>query len=339
MKIGIVGSREFPQLELVKMLVGEFPKGVTVVSGGAAGVDRTAADAARAAGLEVLEFLPDLNGCKARHEFTARYYARNQQIIEASDLLIAFTEKDSGGTWDTIKRARLAKKPVKVMRPVKMKEEAPAPARRESNPNEGATIDFIDNPPPAAAAEAPPAQEAPAKEKRAAGREKGVGPFHLKRVGLGSFALKLRRYIDPVDWADFINAKDHDPGKAAAAMVPAFLEFFQEHNFGVIHAITQAPKSVRRGDALHPMDLVCRAVADALEIPYVVLFEPWDKRRRGRHAAHPDITVKPEVREWVGKVVFVLDDVSTTNNTLKASVGALNSMEIHTHGLAYVLYA
>ena len=335
MKIGIVGSREFPQPELVNMLVGEFPKGVTVVSGGAAGVDRIAADAARRAGLEILEFLPDLQGCNVRHEYTARYYARNQQIVDASDLVIAFTEKDSGGTWDTIKRARLAGKPVKIMRPVKMRETATS-APRESNPNEGATtIDFIDNP---AAAETP-AQEAPPKEKRAAGREKGVGPFHLKRVGLGSFALKLRRYIDPVDWADFINDKDHAPGKAAARMAPAFIEFFQEYEFGAIHAITQAPKSTRRGDALHPMDLVCQAVADALEIPYVSLFESWDKRRRGRHASHPDIAVKPEVRDWIGKVVFVLDDVSTTNYTLQASVKALNSMEIHTHGLAYILYA
>ena len=34
MKLGIVGSRSFPQLELVKWFIEELPEGVSVISGG-----------------------------------------------------------------------------------------------------------------------------------------------------------------------------------------------------------------------------------------------------------------------------------------------------------------
>ncbi len=53
MKIGIVGSREFPQLKLVQWFINDLPKGVTVISGGARGVDGAAAEQARKNGLDV----------------------------------------------------------------------------------------------------------------------------------------------------------------------------------------------------------------------------------------------------------------------------------------------
>ena len=117
MKIGIVGSRSFPQLKLVEWFVSDLPLGVALVSGGARGVDQAAAEYGRRRGLAVIEYLPDLTGCKERHEFTAKYYERNQKIVDNSDLIVAFTEKENGGTWDTIKRARRAGKPVKVIAP------------------------------------------------------------------------------------------------------------------------------------------------------------------------------------------------------------------------------
>ena len=44
MKIGIVGSREFPQLNLVDQFIQDLPAGVSIVSGGARGVDSMAAE-------------------------------------------------------------------------------------------------------------------------------------------------------------------------------------------------------------------------------------------------------------------------------------------------------
>jgi predicted Rossmann fold nucleotide-binding protein DprA/Smf involved in DNA uptake len=47
MRIGIVGSREFPQLKLVDFFINDLPMGVTIVSGGAKGVDSYAVDYAK----------------------------------------------------------------------------------------------------------------------------------------------------------------------------------------------------------------------------------------------------------------------------------------------------
>ena len=48
MRVAVVGSRSFPQLDNVRWFVNELPEGVIVVSGGAHGVDTAAAQAARA---------------------------------------------------------------------------------------------------------------------------------------------------------------------------------------------------------------------------------------------------------------------------------------------------
>jgi predicted amidophosphoribosyltransferase len=52
-----------------------------------------------------------------------------------------------------------------------------------------------------------------------------------------------------------------------------------------------------------------------------------------------EISVLPSVKDYIGKVVWVLDDVTTTNFTLRAAVQSLQALEIHSHGLAYVLMA
>lgn len=318
MKIGIVGSRDFPQLDLVKWFVNELPKGCMVVSGGARGVDSAAIRAAKTRGLETVIHLPDLKGCKERHEFTRQYYARNQLIADDVAFLVAFTEKDRGGTWDTIKRVRRLNKPVKVIRP---NEKFPAETTEAPEEENQSASD-------------------PPKNRRAAGREKGKGPFHLKRISIGSCALNLKRYFSSEEYADLINEKDHAPEKMADRMFPQFLKYFKDNaNFGIIHAITQPPKSLRRGDKPHPMDFVCQRLADELGIQYVEMFKPWEKKRRGCFAAHPDIEIKDTAEVFVGKVVFVIDDVSTTNYTLQKSVRSLMSIGIHSHGLCFMVFA
>jgi hypothetical protein len=309
MKIGIVGSREFPQLKLVEWFVHDLPKGVTVISGGARGVDSAAAEHARKGGLKVLEYLPDLSGCKERHEYTQRYFARNQKIVDDSDMVVAFTEKDNGGTWDSIKRAVKANKPVKIIRPsLFFPGETEEPTTEPDESEEG-------------------------EEDR-----KGKGPFHIKRVSLGSFALRLKRYMEPQEWAQFIVDKSDRPQELAERTAPAFINFFETNNrFGMVHAVTMAPRSIRNRDKPHVMDFVCQIVAGHFGFEYAPMFAAWDKKSRGRFAAHPDIEVLPGVEKWIGKVVFVLDDVTTTNFTLQAAVRALTALEIHSHGVCYVM--
>jgi len=117
MRIGIVGSRKFPELILVKKYIDALPDDSIIISGGANGVDTAAQESAENRGLITIIFLPDLNNCLNRLDVIQRYYDRNQNIVENSDKIIAFTEKNTGGTWDTIRRANKAGKRVEIIRP------------------------------------------------------------------------------------------------------------------------------------------------------------------------------------------------------------------------------
>lgn len=116
MKVAIVGSRRRRDRATIEIFVGQLPPGTIVVSGACEdSADVWAAAAARARGLEVVEFKPDLTGCRQRFEYTKRFYARNQMVADACDRLVAFVADDrKGGTEDTIKRARKAGKPVEL---------------------------------------------------------------------------------------------------------------------------------------------------------------------------------------------------------------------------------
>ncbi len=313
-RVGIVGSRTFPQLKLVEWFVRDMPQGVTIVSGGAKGVDAAAAEYARQRGLEVIEYQPDLSGCTERYEYTQRYFDRNQRIVNDCDLLVAFTEKENGGTWDTIKRAQRAGKPLKIIKPAVFFTGEAEPEDEQSEEKE----------------------ISPQQAARDANR--GHGPFAIKRVSLGSYALRRKCYISPEEWAEIVVDKDSNPDRLAAKMVPSFLEYFEKNNrLGFIHAVTVPPRSKRNADKPHVMDIVSQDVAHRLGVEWVRMFEPWEKTSRGRHAKHGEIQIRPEVSRLIGKVVWVLDDVTTTNFTLRAAVQSLISLEVHAHGLAYVL--
>lgn len=321
MRIGIVGSRTFPQLNLVSWFIRDLPLGVTIVSGGAQGVDGAAVEYAKRRGMETREHLPDTSGCKARHEFTERFYARNQKIVDDCDLLVAFTEKDSGGTWDTIKRARRAGKPLKIVRPSLF-----FPGESEEKESAG-NEDAID-------------VEEVSPQQAARTANKGKGPFAIKRVSLGSYALRRKCYVEAEEWAEIITDKDTNPEKLSEKMVPEFLKFFEANKrFGYIHAISTPPRSMRNLSKPHVMEIAARSVAEQLGTEFVTLFEPWEKTSRGRFAKHGEVKVKPEVAKLVGKVVWILDDVTTTNFTMRAAVQSLTALEIHAHGCVYMLMA
>ena len=120
MIVAIVGSRSFPDEALVTAFVASLPQDWTVVSGGAAGADTFAARAARARGMQVIEYLPrdDLYPYKiARLE-------RNKLVVGRCDCLVAFVDVDSeaydgrrGGTLDAVGLVRAARKPFKLVAP------------------------------------------------------------------------------------------------------------------------------------------------------------------------------------------------------------------------------
>ena len=309
MKIGIVGSREFPQLNLVDQFIQDLPAGVSIVSGGARGVDSMAAECAKKYGLSYIEYLPDLSACHEKHEFTEAYYQRNQQIVDNSDMIVAFTEKTNGGTWDTIKRARAKKIPCKIIKPFLL-----FPGQEEMEKAEEPKIEATDS--------------------------KGKGPFHLRRISLCSFALNLKRYADENELADFVNWKDSNPKRFAEVFSVKYLEFFEKFNPGVVHAITPAPRAIRHLDREHCMNYTCEIVAKKLNADFVELFKPWNKIKRCREIKNrPDIEVSENVKKYIGKVVYILDDVVTTGITLQTACKALTSLGIHTHGLAYIFWS
>lgn len=109
MRVAIVGSRTFQNLQLVRDYVRDLPNDTIVVSGGARGVDRTAEDEAQKRGLKTAIFLA------AWDEFgKVAGLLRNSDIVKNCDRLVAFHRQGSRGTADSIAKARAAGKPVEV---------------------------------------------------------------------------------------------------------------------------------------------------------------------------------------------------------------------------------
>jgi hypothetical protein len=100
-KLAIVGSRKFMLLGKVWTYIRTLPKDTVVVTGGAKGVDRTAETAALALGLKVEVFLPDWEKFGKGAGF-----ARNAQIVNAADKLVAFWDGESKGTLNSIALAK-----------------------------------------------------------------------------------------------------------------------------------------------------------------------------------------------------------------------------------------
>jgi len=84
--VAIVGSRRFNDYDRFVELLGDLPMFDRVVSGGASGVDGMAHTYALATGKAFKAFLPDTSRYRT---FTAAAHARNQQIVDEADLVIA----------------------------------------------------------------------------------------------------------------------------------------------------------------------------------------------------------------------------------------------------------
>ena len=110
MKVAIVGSRHFSDPARVAEYVRSLPPRASVITGSASGVDAAATKAAREKGIPV-QVMP------ASFEELAdasRSAARNQRLVEACDVLVAFWDGSSRGTRTTVERALDSGKEVHV---------------------------------------------------------------------------------------------------------------------------------------------------------------------------------------------------------------------------------
>lgn len=118
MQVAIVGSRDWPKQSYTHILnlIQGFPTDTVVVSGGARGVDRVAAEYALACGLQVLEFKAQWVGADGRFNRGAGMN-RNTDIIREAELVCAFWDYKSRGTLDSIRKAANAGKHITVIAP------------------------------------------------------------------------------------------------------------------------------------------------------------------------------------------------------------------------------
>lgn len=110
MRVAIVGSRHFAAPNRVIDYVKSLPKGSSIVTGSASGVDAAVTKAARESGIPV-QVMPASFDELAD---PAKAAARNQRLVETCDVLVAFWDGASKGTRATVDRALDSGKEVHV---------------------------------------------------------------------------------------------------------------------------------------------------------------------------------------------------------------------------------
>ena len=103
LRLAVVGSREWTDAHFITEYLNSFPEDITLVSGGARGVDKIAETYAKDRGWETLIILADWSQGKGAG------FARNADIIANADVVVAFWDGSSKGTKNTIDRALSAK--------------------------------------------------------------------------------------------------------------------------------------------------------------------------------------------------------------------------------------
>ena len=106
MKIAIVGSRSIAWVDVGKYVTEEDE----IVSGGAVGVDRCAADYARKNQIKLTELLPQYE-----RYGQAAPIVRNKEIVRYADKVVVFWDGKSRGSLSVMKYAKQIGKPCVVV--------------------------------------------------------------------------------------------------------------------------------------------------------------------------------------------------------------------------------
>lgn len=101
--IGIVGARQRTEFDHIRLILIDAEKryhDITVVSGGARGIDSDAYDVCKVLGIPILVIFPKL------HEYHEKgndiYFERNELIAKKVQELYAFPLARKGGTMNTV---------------------------------------------------------------------------------------------------------------------------------------------------------------------------------------------------------------------------------------------
>lgn len=105
MRVLIIGSRDFPRLDMVRRYIFDLDQSedgphITVISGGAKGVDSIAEEEARAYGFNVEIYPADW-----KTYGRGAGLKRNIEMIERADMVVAFWDGKSPGTRHSIREA------------------------------------------------------------------------------------------------------------------------------------------------------------------------------------------------------------------------------------------
>ena len=108
MKVAVIGSRHAPA-DAARLIVGQLPATASeIISGGADGIDRAAAQVAAEQGIPLTEILPDYD-----RYGRAAPLKRNDAIIDRADMVLAFWDGRSKGTQyviaECVKRGRFVR--------------------------------------------------------------------------------------------------------------------------------------------------------------------------------------------------------------------------------------
>lgn len=111
-KLAVIGSRDFVNYELMKHILTPLVNKIElIISGGARGADKLAEQFASDNNIPLKIYKADWDtyGKSAGHR-------RNTDIINESDLVIAFWDGASKGTLDSITKARKSNKPMRIVK-------------------------------------------------------------------------------------------------------------------------------------------------------------------------------------------------------------------------------
>ncbi|HET9410736.1 MAG TPA: SLOG family protein [Candidatus Dormibacteraeota bacterium] len=110
MRVAIVGSRHFSDPDRVAEYIDGLPARASIITGSASGVDAAATKAARTRGLAVQVMPASFDEVSD----ASKSAARNQRLVDACDVLVAFWDGASSGTRATVERALDSGKEVHV---------------------------------------------------------------------------------------------------------------------------------------------------------------------------------------------------------------------------------